>query len=229
MLGMRVFYKIKKVGLKKIWNEIQKDKKNVIFVIYIPIFLLLIGIFLPKVELPEVKDIDIDNFEKIMNKNKCHIDNISNDKEQTYIVNESSQCLYNIKIIKYSNIEEATEKFNSIQKNTININLRNKGKYMTDTYHNFYEYKFEGDSTAVLTQNRNVLLYAETTKADNVKFYNMLYEIGGHYKIGVLLNKQYLIVYIVCFIMFIDVVYILIFIYTKILKIDNKDDIDEKR
>ena len=56
----------------------------------------------------------------------------------------------------------------------------------------------------------------------------MLYEIGGHYKIGVLLNKQYLIVYIVCFLMFIDVVYILIFIYTKILKIDNKDNIDEK-
>ena len=184
---------------------------------------------MPKVELPEVKDIDIDNFEQIMNKNKCHIDNINNDKEQTYIVNESSQCLYNIKIIKYSNIEEATEKFNSIQKNKININLRNKGKYMTDTYHNFYEYKFEADSTAVLTQNRNVLLYAETTKADNAKFYNMLYEIGGHYKIGVLLNKQYLIVYIICFIMFIDVVYILIFIYTKILKIDNKDDINEKR
>ena len=38
MLGMRVFYKIKKVGIKKICNEIQKDKKNVIFVIYIPIF-----------------------------------------------------------------------------------------------------------------------------------------------------------------------------------------------
>ncbi|MBQ8892604.1 MAG: hypothetical protein IJ068_07065 [Bacilli bacterium] len=223
------WYKIKKIGVKNVWEEIKKDKKNLIFIVYIPIFLLLIPHFLPQIDLPDVKEFDINKFEQIMNKNECYIDNIDGDKEQTYVVNESSQCLYNIQLIKYSSIEEATEKFNNMEKDIIGTTSRNKSRYVTDTYNDFYEYTFETNTTAVLTQNRNVLLYAKTSKVSNKEFYNMLYEIGGHYKLNFLLSKQFLIIYFICFIMFVDVIYILIFNYTKISKmyeevIKNKDN-----